>query len=86
MHAIVSGKVQGVFYRESTKQKALELQLVGWVKNLNNGDVELMASGQPEACQALQTWLWEGPPAAKVTQVTVTHLSYQSFEHFEVRR
>ena len=66
---LVSGRVQGVFYRASTRDQAVRLGLDGWVRNLHNGDVEVVASGQAEAITALEAWLWAGPPAASVASV-----------------
>jgi acylphosphatase len=68
----VSGRVQGVFYRASTSERAAELGLSGWVRNLDDGRVELAVSGDAEAIEALVSWLWEGPPRADVTAVTVS--------------
>ena len=67
---IVSGRVQGVFYRDSTRKKALSLGLRGWVRNLRSGDVELLAAGPGSRLEELQAWLWEGPQMARVTQVS----------------
>lgn len=72
IHATVSGKVQGVFYRESTKQMAQSLSITGWVKNNTDGTVELIACGTPENIEKLVSWLHQGPPAARVTDV-ITH-------------
>jgi acylphosphatase len=67
---IVSGRVQGVFYRDSTRKKALSLGLRGWVRNLGSGDVELLAAGPESKLEELQAWLWEGPQMARVTDVS----------------
>lgn len=66
---IVSGRVQGVFYRDSTRQQALRLGLTGWVRNRRSGDVELIAGGDPDKINELEKWLWEGPQLARVTSV-----------------
>lgn len=66
---MVAGRVQGVYYRAATAEKALELALDGWVKNLPDGRVEVVAAGAPEAIASLASWLWEGPPAARVEAV-----------------
>ena len=71
----VSGRVQGVFYRASTRQRATELGLSGYARNLPDGRVEVLAVGEPRAVQALLDWLWQGPPAAEVKQVEVQELS-----------
>ena len=70
-HCLVSGRVQGVFYRASTGQRARELGITGYAKNLPDGRVEVLACGEPEAVDALCDWLWQGPPAAKVSEVVV---------------
>lgn len=66
---IVSGKVQGVFFRASTRNEATRLGLHGHARNLADGAVEVVASGSAEALRELEQWLWEGPPAAKVLEV-----------------
>ncbi|HXH03079.1 MAG TPA: acylphosphatase [Candidatus Competibacteraceae bacterium] len=65
----VSGRVQGVYYRAYTRQQALRLGVTGYARNLADGRVEVLAVGPQEAVLALRDWLWEGPPAARVTQV-----------------
>lgn len=67
---LVSGKVQGVFYRASAREQALALGLVGYAKNLPDGCVEVVASGSGAALDALEQWLWRGPAAARVDDVT----------------
>lgn len=69
IRALVSGRVQGVFFRQSTRQAARRLGLVGWVRNLADGGVEVWAQGGCEAVEALLEWLWLGPPEALVTGV-----------------
>ncbi|NKZ39735.1 MULTISPECIES: acylphosphatase [Oleiagrimonas] len=66
---LVSGRVQGVFYRASTREQALRLGLSGSAVNLADGRVEVIAEGAPDAIDALERWLHEGPPAARVEQV-----------------
>ena len=68
---LVGGKVQGVYYRAATAEQAERLRLRGWAKNLDDGQVEVVASGPPGALAELAAWLWQGPPAARVTSVTV---------------
>ncbi|HEY8440198.1 MAG TPA: acylphosphatase [Xanthobacteraceae bacterium] len=65
----VSGRVQGVFYRASTRQRAQELGCRGYARNLPDGSVEVVAIGAPAAVHALVEWLRQGPPAAHVTDV-----------------
>jgi acylphosphatase len=62
----LSGRVQGVYYRASTVQCARRLGLIGWAKNLPDGRVEVVAAGEAAALTTLTTWLWRGPPAARV--------------------
>ena len=75
VHAIISGRVQGVSYRASTADEAQGLGLAGWVRNLSDGRVELEAEGPAEAIAALLAWCAKGPPAARVTDVAITELS-----------
>ena len=65
----VKGRVQGVFFRDSTRKMAATLGLTGHAINLPNGDVEVLACGDPENLNALQAWLWQGPPLSRVTDV-----------------
>jgi acylphosphatase len=65
----VAGRVQGVFYRASTRQRAHELGCRGYAHNLPDGRVEVLAVGEPAAVHALIEWLRQGPPAAHVTEV-----------------
>lgn len=66
---LVSGKVQGVFYRVSTRERALELGLSGRAINLHDGCVEVVAQGDADALDVLEAWLHQGPPSAKVDAV-----------------
>lgn len=66
---IVSGRVQGVWYRASTQRKAGELQVTGYVRNLPDGRVEVLACGEAAAVTQLIDWLWVGSTASKVTAV-----------------
>ena len=66
---LVSGRVQGVFFRASTRKRAQELGLRGHAINLRDGRVEVLAAGDAEAIDALAGWLREGPPDARVESV-----------------
>lgn len=66
----VTGRVQGVWFRGATRQKALQLGLSGYAKNLNDGRVEVVACGDQSAIEQLHEWLWQGPSGAKVTNVS----------------
>lgn len=71
----VSGRVQGVFYRASTREQALRLGIAGYARNLSDGRVEVVAQGGDEALAALEKWLRDGPPAAQVDDVARESLS-----------
>lgn len=66
---VVSGKVQGVFFRAATREQALRLGLRGYAKNLADGRVEVLAAGDDAAIDALAAWLREGPPRARVDEL-----------------
>lgn len=68
---LVSGKVQGVWFRESTRRQAVRLGIDGHAINLSDGRVEVIATGDAEAMAELERWLAEGPPLAVVDQVEV---------------
>ena len=86
IHCIVSGRVQGVFYRASTQEKALQLGLTGWVRNMPNGDVELEACGSKEQVGQFHEWLWQGPAHAVVSDVVCKSTGGESvIDDFEVR-
>ena len=85
-HVYVSGDVQGVFYRDSTRQKARQLGLSGWVKNLPDGRVEALFEGPSEKIREMVRWCEQGPPHAAVENVDVEFDSArQDFSRFEVR-
>jgi acylphosphatase len=66
---LVSGRVQGVYFRASTRERALALGLDGYALNLADGRVDVVACGEAAALEALAEWLQHGPPAARVEQV-----------------
>ena len=82
----ISGKVQGVFFRASTKSKADELGINGFVRNESDGSVYAEAEGTPEQIEALVKWCHQGPPHAQVTEVKVNSGQLQHFKKFEIRR
>ena len=82
---LVSGRVQGVFYRASTREQAAALRLTGWVKNLDDGCVELVACGPADVVAKLEQWLYQGPDYARVDEVLVEDMAIQSFTGFQVR-
>ncbi len=79
---IVSGRVQGVFFRASTRERALGLGLTGHAKNLDDGRVEVLASGSADALEVLEQCLQQGPPVARVEQVFRENLTEQDLFGF----
>jgi acylphosphatase len=84
IHCFISGKVQGVWFRANTKKEADKLGLKGWVRNLADGRVEVMASGSKDKIEQLLAWLQRGPERAQVTECHSEEVIWQSFETFEV--
>ncbi len=82
----VSGIVQGVYYRQSTKEKALELGISGIVKNLPDGNVHILATGSGEQLSNLVEWCKQGPVHAKVSSVNVEQVTDQVFMGFVIQR
>jgi acylphosphatase len=82
---VVRGLVQGVFFRITTQQTAQRLGLTGWVRNLADGSVELIACGEEPRLKRLEAWLWEGPPHARVEHVECVEVEAQTFAGFRVR-
>ncbi|MGB9720642.1 MAG: acylphosphatase [bacterium] len=73
IHLYISGRVQGVFFRAHTHEVAKELGLVGRVKNLDDGRVEIVAEGKGIDLQKLIDWCWHGPPGARVDNVEIIY-------------
>ena len=69
VNLIILGEVQGVFYRASTLEQAQQLRVTGWVQNLPDGSVEIVAEGPKHALDALIEWCKQGPPDARVDEV-----------------
>lgn len=85
-YVLVSGRVQGVWFRASTKEKAEQLGLNGWVKNTTNGDVEAVFEGEEPKVNEMIAWCHQGPPSAQVTKVKVSHESFSGeYKEFFVR-
>ncbi|MEM2108362.1 MAG: acylphosphatase [Candidatus Bathyarchaeia archaeon] len=85
-HVLVSGKVQGVFFRSATKQKAELHGVKGWVRNLADGRVEAVFEGEEDAVKAMVEFCKHGPSAAKVTNVDVNwEMPTGEFSVFKVR-
>lgn len=81
---IIAGRVQGVFFRASTREQALGLGVSGHALNRADGRVEVLAVGSLQALDALHAWLHQGPPAARVTEVIREELSEQMLQGFHI--
>jgi acylphosphatase len=85
-HVLVEGLVQGVCFRDYTQRQAYILNLSGWVRNLENGSVEVMLSGTDSSVSAMLDWLKVGSPRSRVDNLIVKHIeSDDTFTGFEVR-
>jgi acylphosphatase len=80
----VSGRVQGVFFRDSTREQAAKLGLTGYANNMPDGSVEVVACGTTRALDRLDEWLRRGPPMASVKAVVTTEIDYVSFRKFTI--
>ena len=85
VNCFVSGKVQGVWFRAATQDKAKELGLTGWARNLPDGRVEVIACGERSKVSELQEWLKQGPELAKVTDVIIEEIAWQEHDRFGVK-
>jgi len=86
IHAFVKGRVQGVFFRANTKKVAMELDLKGFVKNLSDGRVEIVAEGKEGNINEFMKFLKKGPESAKVTDFDIKKEKYSGeFARFEIR-
>lgn len=84
-HVYISGRVQGVFFRSSAEDKALELGVKGWLRNLRDGRVEAIFEGEKEKVEEMIRWCHKGPPYARVTNVEVEWEEYKGeFSSFGV--
>ena len=86
VHIIVHGLVQGVFFRQHTQEKALELGINGFVRNIPDGTVEIDATGTNEALETLVAWCKEGPPHAEVTYIDMHEVPLKNFSSFKIIR
>lgn len=82
--AIVSGKVQGVFFRDRTQKKARALKLTGWVRNTEDGNVEVIACGEHTQLMEFTEWLWVGSERSNVTNVEWDAIDAQDFSDFVI--
>ena len=82
---LISGRVQGVWYRATTRDKAEQLGLTGWVRNTPDGKVEAVFEGEENDIQKMLLWCWEGPDLAKVVDVNINFEEYiDEFDSFKI--
>ncbi|MFH1393783.1 MAG: acylphosphatase [Candidatus Micrarchaeota archaeon] len=87
LHIIITGKVQGVFFRANAKEQADRLGVKGFVQNLCDGGVEVIAEGERKDLEELLDWCYHGPAEAKVTDIEFGWLQPKNeFRSFEIRR
>jgi acylphosphatase len=85
VRAVVHGRVHGVWFRDSTTQRAQALGVSGWVRNLADGSVEVHAEGEPRAVDQLVSFLHDGPPRARVHAVHVERAGLEGGADFRIR-
>lgn len=86
VHMIVSGRVQGVFFRQNTLNKAKELGVFGWVKNLPDGRLEAVFEGEKKKVAKIVNWAEKGPVSAKVSDIKVKWQEYKGeFKGFKLK-
>lgn len=86
VHLLISGKVQGVFFRDSARKMAQQLRITGWIKNRRDEKVEAVISGEEQAIKNFIKWAKNGPEKAKVDNVIVSKQPTVIFENFQIRR
>lgn len=86
VHLLITGKVQGVYYRASAREEAERLGLSGWVRNTREGHVEAVVSGPSARLEEFIAWCRQGPPGARVSGVMVSEREEEQFSGFEIRR
>ena len=84
-HVVVRGRVQGVFFRDSTRQRAQAAGVAGWVANRPDGTVEAVFEGDDDAVESLVAWMHDGPRGADVERVEVEDDAAEGLTRFEVR-
>jgi len=85
VNLIIEGRVQGVWFRESTRRQAVALRLTGWVRNRPDGTVEALIEGPEREVEAMVSWCRKGPPSARVTNIRRTSEVWQGeFDAFDI--
>jgi acylphosphatase len=83
---IIHGSVQGVFFRASTREEAIRINVGGWVKNLSDGTVQALFEGEKKKVEAIIAWCHKGPPGARVSSVDIAWEKYKGeFRQFDIR-
>ncbi|WP_448549411.1 acylphosphatase [Thalassotalea fusca] len=82
--AHISGKVQGVYFRASSQQQAIEYGISGYARNLEGGDVEVLMCGEQQCVDKMLEWLSHGPPQAEVSRVETKQVPWQDHNHFAI--
>ena len=86
VHIFVNGRVQGVFFRQATKVIAIKNNVTGWVRNLDDGRVEILIEGDDKCVDSVIAWCDCGPANSRVDDIQINNENYLgSFENFEVR-
>ncbi|MFC6733008.1 MULTISPECIES: acylphosphatase [unclassified Haladaptatus] len=85
-HVYVTGTVQGVYYRANTRDRATELGVDGWVRNLDDGRVEAIFEGEKDRVKSMIEWCYTGSPAADVTSVESEFEPPEGLDGFEIKR
>ena len=86
VHVFVTGRVQGVFFRQATRVTAIKNNVTGWIKNLDDGRVEVLIEGEDKSVDSVIEWCNYGPANSRVDNIEVNNEDYSGkFESFEVR-
>lgn len=86
IHVYISGIVQGVFFRAATRRAAMDLNLTGWVRNMDDGRVEAVLEGDDADVEEMIAWFQVGPPSARVENVTTSEEQYTGgFRNFSIK-
>jgi acylphosphatase len=84
-HVVISGRVQGVFFRAETQRAAQQLEVFGWVRNRSDGKVEALFEGPEDSVRKAVDWCWQGSPMAHVADVSVQWEDYTGeFDNFSI--
>ena len=87
VHLIITGRVQGVWYRSYTKDKAQKIGLTGWIRNLENGDVEAIFEGEEKAIEEMIVWCYSGSPLAEIDDIQTMYEKFSDeFEEFTIQK